>query len=128
MKLRRCFCQNQLISKKKSLHQNLCALQKKQLHFSDPNNSKSFTTFVPQLRWGGCFHFWSKFWPQKTKNVLFCLLFRPLEGATAPLHMDTLLLYFITAVLLSHLMSGHFFCAWSIISVERLNQENLWFR
>ena len=32
---------------------------------------------------------------------------------------DMVLLYFITAVLLSLLMSGDFFCTWSIVSVER---------
>ena len=57
----------------------------KTLHYSGPNNGKSFTTFAPQSRWGGAvFIFGAKIGIKSTKNVLFCILFRPIGGAVAP--------------------------------------------
>ena len=82
IRLRRFFCQNQVIfkkkrsspklkrfflaeirwsPKKKGLHQNSVTLpdqlwvssKKRKLYFSGPNNSTSFTTSAPQFRWGG---------------------------------------------------------------------------
>ena len=62
-----------LQKKEKDLHQDLvtspdqlwvCS-RKQKLHFSSPNNNKSFTTSTPQSRWGRLFSFLSKNRPQK---------------------------------------------------------------
>ena len=79
-----------MISKKKGLHQNShsflpanfgCAPEKK-LQFSGANNSKPFTTSAPVGRWA-VFIFGAKLGLKSTKNVLSCILFKPM-GATAP--------------------------------------------
>ena len=47
------------------LHRLWVSSWTKKLHYSGPNNGKSFTTSAPKSLWGGCFHFWSKNRPQK---------------------------------------------------------------
>ena len=49
-------------------------LQKKK----NSNNSKSFTTSALQSLWGAVFIFRAKIGLKSTKNVLFCILFRPM--------------------------------------------------
>ena len=56
----------------------------KQLHYSGPNNGKSFTTSAPKSLWGGCFHVGAKIGLKSTRNVLFCIFFRPIGKARAP--------------------------------------------
>ena len=47
------------------LHRLWVSSWTKKLHYSGPNNGKSFTTSAPKSLWGGCFHFWSKNRSQK---------------------------------------------------------------
>ena len=52
--------------------------------FFRPNHDIYFTTSAPNFLWGGCFHFFTKNWPQKHQKVRFCILCRPMRGARAP--------------------------------------------
>ena len=57
----------------------------KKLHYSGPNNAKSFTTSAPKSLWGGLFSFLEqKIGLKSTRNVLFCIFFRPMGKARAP--------------------------------------------
>ena len=58
---------------------------KKKLQFCGPNHSKSFTGSDRQSHWGGAICiFGTKSCLKSTKNVVFCILFRPMRGARAP--------------------------------------------
>ena len=56
----------------------------KKIHYSGPNNNKSFTTSAPKSLWGGCFHYWSKNRPQKHKKCAILYTFQANGGARAP--------------------------------------------
>ena len=110
--MRRFFCQHQVISKikiKKGLHPNSISFpdqvqmrsRKKELHFSGPNNSKSFTTSARQFHWGAIFIFGAKTGLKSTKNVVFCILFRPIGGCS-PAPLATLLVDTIAELLLNY--------------------------
>ena len=60
--------QNQVISKKKGLHQNwdgFFGQIRKFKRFFRPNHGNYFTTSAPKFLWGGCFHVFTKNQPQK---------------------------------------------------------------
>ena len=77
--------QKQVISKKKRSSPKL-----RRIFRLISNASSAQITAIPlQLRHqipsgGGCFHFLSKNRPQNTKNVQFCILFRPMGGLEPP--------------------------------------------
>ena len=63
----------------------LVSSRTKKLHYSGPNDGMSFTTSASKSRRGGAiFIFEAKIGLKSTKNVLFCILFRPMGGARAP--------------------------------------------
>ena len=78
--------------KEKGLHRNsvtfpdqLWVSSRKKIHFCGPNNSKSFTISASQSHWGSVFIFGAKIGLKSTKNVIFCILFRPMRGLQPPL-------------------------------------------
>ena len=88
-----------MILKKKGLHKLWMSSRTKKLHYSGPNNGKSFTTSAPQFRWGGLFSFLEQKSASKALKTRYFeyfsgqLLFRPMVGATAPRPLATLLLF-----------------------------------
>ena len=105
IRMRRFFCPNQVISKKKifttietvfrsklgdlqkkkkRLHQSSVKSSTKKLHFSSPNNTKSFTTSAPRFRWRLFSFLEQKSSLKALKNVLFWVLFRPVGGSSPP--------------------------------------------
>ena len=75
--------------KKKDLHQTSVSFHHQlwvgsRKKFSGPNNSKFFTASVPQSRRGAVFILGAKIGFKATKNVLFCILFRPMGGYGSP--------------------------------------------
>ena len=77
-----------MISKKrkKGLYRLWVSSRAKTIHYSGPNNGKSFTTSAPKSRWRGVaiFIFGAKIGLKTTKNVLFYILFRPIGGSSSP--------------------------------------------
>ena len=76
----------QVISnKKKGLHRLWVSSWTKKLHYFGPNNGKSFTTLAPKsFEVGAVFIFGAKIGLKSTRNVLFCIFFRPMGEARAP--------------------------------------------
>ena len=67
------------------LHRLWVSSWTKKLHYSGPNNGKSFTTSAPKSLWGrAVFIFGAKIGLKSTRNVLFCIFFRPMGEARAP--------------------------------------------
>ena len=67
------------------LHRLWVSSWTKKLHYSGPNNAKSFTTSAPKSLWGGAvFIFGAKIGLKSTRNVLFCIFFTPMGEARAP--------------------------------------------
>ena len=64
-------------SPNKGLHRLWVSSRTKNLRNSGPNNGKSFTTSATKSRWGVAFIFGAKLGLKSSKNVLFCILFRP---------------------------------------------------
>ena len=55
------------------------------LRYSGPNNGNFFTTLAPKSLWGGAvFCFGAKIGLKSTKNLLFCILFRPMGEGSSP--------------------------------------------
>ena len=67
------------------LHRLWVSFWTKKLHYSGPNNGKSFTTSVPNLFGRAVFIFGAKIGFKSTRNVLFCTFFRPIGEVRASL-------------------------------------------
>ena len=82
--------------------------RRKNLHYSGPNNGKSFSTSAPKSLWGGAVYiFGAKIGLKSIKNVLFCILFRPIGGCSPPASP--------LATLLFLLMPGYMVMKWQTI-------------
>ena len=78
---------NRWFRKKKGLHQNwneFFGQNRKFILFFRPNRGNSFTTLAPKSLWAAVFVFWAKIGLKSTKNVRFCILYRPMGKLDLP--------------------------------------------
>ena len=88
IRLRRFFCQNQVISKKKVFTEIqsffLTDFGWAKIHFSGRNSGKFFTTSAPQFRWGGLFSFLEQKSASKALKLCWFAYFSARWGGYSP--------------------------------------------
>ena len=71
-------------NKKKGLHRQCVSSRTKNLHYSGPNNGKSFTTSAPKSLWGAVFIFGAKIGLKSTKKCYFAYFLGQWGGCCPP--------------------------------------------
>ena len=81
------------LPKAKGFHRLRLSSRTKSLHYSGPNNGKSFTTSAPKSRWGVLFSFFEQKPASKAlKTCNFAYFSGQWEGSSSPAPLATLLI------------------------------------
>ena len=118
-----------MISKKKGLHRLWVSFRTKNFHYSGPHNGKSFTTSAPKSLWGGCFHFWSKYRPQKHKERAILHTLQANGGLEPRLlisrtYIFIKILYSTSPTFFLALVNEFYFCNSKMIKRRKLKYES----